>query len=463
MRHFALVMPVLLLFCGPLRAQFEKEIPSGGGGDAYSPEPTHCLTDEQHVAIATMLAENEQKLRNQGLIGPEDASSAVSFGWPLQLAPGFNWNNFALISNFVDHAQDQTLLDYNCGNRTYDGHQGTDIALWPFPWYLKNNNLAQVVAAESGIILLKQDGNSDENCTWGNQQWNAIYVRHADGSVAWYGHMKKNSLTSKNLGDSVAQGEYLGIVASSGISTGPHLHFEVYRQQPYQPSNRIDPYAGTCNGTSSGVSWWANQDPYRKPTLNAALTHNAVPEHGCPSGNENPHFSTQFAPGAGLLYTAIYFRDQQQGQITTLRLRMPNGSLWKNWTHTSPDTYSGSWWWWSWALPTNGPFGTWAFEATSEGQTMVQPFTYGNMVSTESEVLAHSLTLVPNPTSGSFRVSSAEDGELQVQIFDQVGRLRSARQAQTNNDLPTEGLERGIYFVRVVQGGQAVLLRLVRE
>ena len=36
---------------------------------------------------------------------------------------------------------------------------------------------------------------------------------HADGSIAWYGHMKSGSLTEKQ--DTVAQGEYLGIIGSS--------------------------------------------------------------------------------------------------------------------------------------------------------------------------------------------------------------------------------------------------------
>ena len=50
---------------------------------------------------------------------------------------------------------------------------------------------------------------------------------HADGSVAWYGHMKAGSLTNKAVGQTVSSGEYLGIVGSSGNSTGPHLHFGI--------------------------------------------------------------------------------------------------------------------------------------------------------------------------------------------------------------------------------------------
>lgn len=462
MKHPVFIIAALLLFGNSTSGQAQVEIPPAGGG-AYHTEPTVCLTDEQRAAIATMLTGNEQKLRQEGKISPDEASNAVSFDWPLKAAPGLDWNNFAILSNYLDQNQSQTLLDFNCGARTYDGHQGTDISLWPFAWHLKNNNLVHVVAAEAGIIIGKQDGNTDENCVWGNQSWNAVYVRHGDGSVAWYGHMKQFSLTSKPIGATVSKGEYLGVVASSGVSSGPHLHFEVYRQTPYMFSNLVDPYSGVCNSTNPDGTWWATQEPYWKPTLNAALTHNAPPEHGCPSGNENPHFSDHFLPGGGLLYTAVYFRDQQQGQFTSMRLRAPNGSLWKSWGHSSPETYPGSWWWWSWTLPTNGPFGTWAFEATFNGQTVVHPFVYGNLVSTDSEDLDAKVTLTPNPSTGTFRLKSSEYAQVEVQVFDGMGRLRFSGMTQTNQDMTLDELEAGVYVVRVLHADRTYLLRLVRE
>jgi murein DD-endopeptidase MepM/ murein hydrolase activator NlpD len=108
-----------------------------------------------------------------------------------------------------------------------------------------DSNDVEIVSAAAGTILYKSDGNFDRSCTFNNNNWNAVYVQHSDGSVAWYGHMKAGTLTTKNVGASVAQGEYLGVVGSSGNSTGPHLHFEVYDSG----NNLIDPYAGTCNTT----------------------------------------------------------------------------------------------------------------------------------------------------------------------------------------------------------------------
>lgn len=93
------------------------------------------------------------------------------------------------------------------------------------------------VAAAPGVITYKDDGHPDRSCAFSSDSPNMVVVTHADGSYAWYLHFKNGSLTPKGVGEPVAQGEYLGTVGSSGSSTGPHLHFEVY--------------------DSSGVaSWW---------------------------------------------------------------------------------------------------------------------------------------------------------------------------------------------------------------
>lgn len=63
---------------------------------------------------------------------------------------------------------------------------------------------------------------------------NMVEVTHPGGLVTRYGHLSK-ILVSK--GDTVGTGSVIGKVGSTGRSTGPHLHFEVRRNQsPTDPS-----------------------------------------------------------------------------------------------------------------------------------------------------------------------------------------------------------------------------------
>jgi murein DD-endopeptidase MepM/ murein hydrolase activator NlpD len=51
-----------------------------------------------------------------------------------------------------------------------------------------------------------------------------VVVRHASGLTSHYGHC---SGLSVKIGDNVAAGDIIGAVGSTGLSTGPHLHFEI--------------------------------------------------------------------------------------------------------------------------------------------------------------------------------------------------------------------------------------------
>ncbi len=60
---------------------------------------------------------------------------------------------------------------------------------------------------------------------WHNGYGQLVIIRHNNGETTRYGHMSK---TMVRVGDMVSRGKtMIGRVGSTGISTGPHLHFEV--------------------------------------------------------------------------------------------------------------------------------------------------------------------------------------------------------------------------------------------
>ncbi|MBI4057449.1 MAG: M23 family metallopeptidase [Elusimicrobia bacterium] len=59
---------------------------------------------------------------------------------------------------------------------------------------------------------------------WDGGLGKAVRVRHQNGYVSIYGHLSRFS-DKIHVGSSIQQGQLVGYVGSSGLSTGPHLHF----------------------------------------------------------------------------------------------------------------------------------------------------------------------------------------------------------------------------------------------
>ena len=88
-------------------------------------------------------------------------------------------------------------------------HKGTDFAA---------PTGTPVYAAGSGTIL---------RASWNGGYGNYIKVKHTRGYETAYAHLSRYAKGLKS-GRKVRQGEIIGYVGSTGASTGPHLHYEVY-------------------------------------------------------------------------------------------------------------------------------------------------------------------------------------------------------------------------------------------
>ncbi len=350
--------------------------PDGANGDARFSFHANDLSRETAEAIQARVQANVARLQSQGALPREFLSQHVLLAWPLKLlnlkAPGYYG-----ISNFIDEdpAFPNHVLDYNGGKRTYDttsgyNHSGTDIFLWPFSWNKMDAKQVAVLAAANGTLTDKDDGNYDRVCSSNSPDTpNYVILTHDDGSRTWYLHIKKGTVTSKQIGAKVTAGEVLGYVGSSGISTGPHLHFEVR-----DSANKvIDPWVGPSNPTTTD-SWWKSQKPYYDSAINQLTTGNAEPVLGA-CANETTNQQHVFSPGANVYFTT-YYRDQlpnQESQYTILR---PDNSVYSNWSFSSPNYYTASFWDWWFAFPADEALGVWTFRVQFNNKTYDQKFEF---------------------------------------------------------------------------------------
>ena len=99
-------------------------------------------------------------------------------------------------------------------------HQGTDFAA---------PTGTPIMASGSGVILRAQKYKG-----YGNY----VSIRHNSIYVTAYGHMSKFGRGIRK-GERVNQGRIIGYVGSTGMSTGPHLHYEVLKNNKRVNSQRL--------------------------------------------------------------------------------------------------------------------------------------------------------------------------------------------------------------------------------
>ncbi len=92
------------------------------------------------------------------------------------------------------------------GGRSYEFHAGMDVG---------GDYGDGVVAPANGIVI---------NADWQGGYGNMIEIDHGNGLTTRYGHLSRIGV---NVGDVVQRGQFIGLIGSTGRSTGPHLHFEL--------------------------------------------------------------------------------------------------------------------------------------------------------------------------------------------------------------------------------------------
>ncbi len=87
----------------------------------------------------------------------------------------------------------------------------------------------EVFAARAGTVInVRHEGFRGGTAAAMADQANLIEILHEDGTIAVYGHLHWDSIRV-HIGQHVALGEYIADSGNTGFSSGPHLHFTVWR------------------------------------------------------------------------------------------------------------------------------------------------------------------------------------------------------------------------------------------
>lgn len=347
---------------------YELTIPSiaQGAGVAsflasYTQAGWYALQGQNTIAVTIdssnkVLETSEANNQLQRVFTASIPNPPTKFAWPLA---GKLFEDFG-ISNENDVDPSSNSVD-QFGRTIYaNGHIGWDIAPGPFS---ANDNGLEVLATADGIVTWASDGIFDREIETGKFATNGFGIDHGNGFASLYVHLRRDSITVKP-GDSVKAGQRLGLVGSSGNSSGPHLHFEVTR-----------------NGR--GVNLMIGREFYLTPDIEdrfqrAGMTYLSVsnrPVIGADyleSISSSRVFLANEVNRAILWFTVMGWK--RPGPLT-IETRRPDGSL--LWKYDFPMNYDagfttiGNWWV---DLPANAMPGKWKINYSYAGVPIGEDF-----------------------------------------------------------------------------------------
>lgn len=179
----------------------------------YSVAEFKALTD---IGTATMAF--EANFERPAVTHPERIPMA-QYWYDLlhNLKPGTNkWVNPVRSSYTITQEWDEI------GWGTNVIHGGIDIASMPA------GSMPPVYVARSGTV---------ETVTYDGKGGNYVVIKHDDGYWTYYGHLDSVDLS---VGDKVTTNSRVGIMGATGLASGVHLHFEVWKGAQWQRINPRD-------------------------------------------------------------------------------------------------------------------------------------------------------------------------------------------------------------------------------
>jgi len=193
-------------------------------------------------------------------------ASAIELGMPIDCVVGQS----CMIQNYVDAEPGTGAKDFECGPLAYDNHQGTDFRLRNRAELAKGYS---ALAAAPGMVVSAINDQPDHGFAKAQDDpfgcGNAVMIDHGGGWVSQYCHLARGSVRVKP-GQSVREGDPLGLIGSSGGTDFPHLHYAIRRFAAV-----INPFTGVsptgCEAPSAKPLWHASLDLAYAPSALVGL------------------------------------------------------------------------------------------------------------------------------------------------------------------------------------------------
>ncbi len=170
------------------------------------------------ILVGVILVEDEESQ-----IGNYNSLASYSFWWPIgsrETTLDADGNEYAI----KEPSAITISSDYKIRNQERPDHDGIDINSDDAQdGEKKGEGYHYIIASKDGTVITSHF--SGQNGVEGSAG-EYIAIDHGDGFVTKYMHMYEGSRTVE-VGDTVKQGQIIGIMGNTGYSTGAHLHFQI--------------------------------------------------------------------------------------------------------------------------------------------------------------------------------------------------------------------------------------------
>jgi murein DD-endopeptidase MepM/ murein hydrolase activator NlpD len=136
-----------------------------------------------------------------------------------------------------------------------------------------------VYAARGGVVVkIKDDSNRGGSSMKYDCYNNYVLVRHDDGTLGHYCHLKKNGVQVK-AGQRVKTGDWIALSGNTGFSSGPHLHFCVFKTRNGRERDSIPIRFNAAEGDGLTL---ATGRKYKALQISSTLARSTTPANLAP-------------------------------------------------------------------------------------------------------------------------------------------------------------------------------------